>query len=96
MISTMEWHESRTKAETTKVRSRRIALSPLFYEMLAFISFVIGILSIIVGQICSLIASQYQELPRLGTIGTVLLTISIPLLLLGAVFLDKAEEQSND
>lgn len=67
-------------------------LSPLFYEMLAFLSFVSGIFAIIAGQICSLIANQYQELPRLGTIGTILLIISIPLLLLGAVFLDKADE----
>lgn len=67
-------------------------MSPLFYEMLALLSFVSGILAIVAGQICSLIASQYQELPRLGTIGTVLLTVSIPLLLLGAVFLDKADE----
>lgn len=92
MISTMEWHEPRAKDETTKVRSRRIALSPLFYELLAFISFVSGILSIIVGQIFSILSRLYQDMHGIGTIGTILLVIAIPLLLLGAVFLDKAEE----
>ncbi|MBK8466839.1 MAG: hypothetical protein IPL32_13500 [Chloracidobacterium sp.] len=70
---------------------RKKVLSPLVCSVLASFGIFGGISSLFVGVVCVVIHGLVSGDGVFDSVGTVLLIVAIPMILIGAIFLDKIE-----
>ena len=74
-------------------RGRYAIMSPLICSVLAAVGIFGGISSLFAGLICVVIHSFLRVDRAFDSVGTVLLIIAIPMILVGSVFLDELGER---
>ena len=72
---------------------RDTLLTPLVCSLLASLGVFGGISSLFVGLICVLVHSLVSHDVVFDQVGTVLLIVAIPMILIGSIFLDKIEDR---
>ena len=83
--------DAAVRHSTRRDRVRRKVLSPTIASIAATLSILGGISSLVAGLICVGIHAILSGDTGFDRVGTVLLIIAIPLILLGSVFLDEIE-----
>lgn len=71
--------------------SRPMILSPFFCSIVAGFGVLGGISALFIGLLCVLIHSLFPTETAFDTVATFLLIAAIPMILVGAIFLDEVE-----
>ena len=77
--------------QRVKKALRKNVLSPLVCSVLASFGIFGGISSLFVGLICIVIHGVISHDKIFDSVGTVLLIVAIPMILIGSIFLDEVE-----
>jgi hypothetical protein len=83
--------ETMDKSEKSTHRLRKAILNPMICSISATLGIFGGISSLFAGLVCVVIHSVVPGDVTFDRVGMVLLIIAIPMLLIGAVFLDEIE-----
>ena len=73
-------------------RVYRMVMSPLFCSIIAAFGVLGGISALFIGLVCVVIHSLFPADSAFDTVATYLLIAAIPMVLIGAIFLDEIEE----
>ncbi|HEV7699196.1 MAG TPA: hypothetical protein VGO43_03120 [Pyrinomonadaceae bacterium] len=81
----------RTSDHPRLQRIRKAVLRPMFCSVLASIGIFGGLSSLVAGLLCVLIHAFIARDRVFDQVGTVLLIVAIPMILIGSVFLDEIQ-----
>ncbi len=69
-------------------------MRPLIFSILAILGIFGGISALFVGIVCVIIHGAFSHDVVLNQVGTGLLIVAIPMILIGSIFLDEIEEKN--
>lgn len=78
-----------------KSRLRQTLLSPMLCSVVASIGIFGGISALFIGLVCVVLHVMFAGDTAFDTVGTVLLIVAIPMILVGSIFLDEIGEKRN-